>query len=346
MKRLINWFIKTSAGRGVLIVFTVAVAAIGVIRYTDIPVPDALAQTFRSKLNTDRIIGRDTAGFGDTEEIGVGVSLEFSGTGTIQRAALTGDVTAGANSNATTVAADAVALGADTTGNYVASANTAVLTGLTGGSAGSEAAALSLAFDYTATVGANPALAASACVFGTTGLICEGLTPDGFETLITFADVAADRTYTFPDRSGTAALSGDTFTGDVTGTLNAAGATALTVAADSVALTTDTTGNYVTSVATAVTTGLTGGAAGSEGAVLSLAFDYSQTLAGSPQLAASNCVFGSTGVLCEGATGGAGDAFEALLTFTDPTADRTFTYRDASGTVLISGDSVPRAIVE
>jgi hypothetical protein len=44
-----------------------------------------------------------------------------------------------------------------------------------------------------------------------------------------------------------------------------------TIAADSVALGTDTTGNYVTSVATS--SGITGGAAGSEGATLTLSLD-------------------------------------------------------------------------
>ena len=57
---------------------------------------------------TDRLIGRDTAGTGAPEPIALGASLEFGGSGTIQRAALTGDVTATANSNATTIAANAV----------------------------------------------------------------------------------------------------------------------------------------------------------------------------------------------------------------------------------------------
>lgn len=56
----------------------------------------------------DRLLGRDTAGTGSIEEITLGASLEFSGSQTIQRAALTGDVTASANSNSTTIANDAV----------------------------------------------------------------------------------------------------------------------------------------------------------------------------------------------------------------------------------------------
>lgn len=59
---------------------------------------------------TDRLVGRDTASTGDPEEISVGGGLEFSGSGGIQRSALTGDVTASAGSNATTIANDAVTL--------------------------------------------------------------------------------------------------------------------------------------------------------------------------------------------------------------------------------------------
>ena len=59
-------------------------------------------------LATDKLIGRDTAGAGSAEEIGLGASLEFDGSGNIQRAALTGDVTASANGNTTTIANDAV----------------------------------------------------------------------------------------------------------------------------------------------------------------------------------------------------------------------------------------------
>lgn len=61
-------------------------------------------------IGTDRLIGRDTALSGDPEEISVGGGLEFSGAGGIQRSALTGDVTASAASNATSIAAAAVTL--------------------------------------------------------------------------------------------------------------------------------------------------------------------------------------------------------------------------------------------
>lgn len=57
---------------------------------------------------TDRLIGRDTAGAGVPEELTVGGGVEFTGSGGIQRSALTGDVTASAGSGSTTIANDAV----------------------------------------------------------------------------------------------------------------------------------------------------------------------------------------------------------------------------------------------
>lgn len=57
---------------------------------------------------TDRLLGRDTASAGAIEEITVGGGVEFTGSGGIQRSALTGDVTATAGSGATTIANDAV----------------------------------------------------------------------------------------------------------------------------------------------------------------------------------------------------------------------------------------------
>lgn len=57
---------------------------------------------------TDRLLGRDTAAAGDVEELTVSGGVEFTGAGGIQRSALTGDVTASAGSNATTIAANAV----------------------------------------------------------------------------------------------------------------------------------------------------------------------------------------------------------------------------------------------
>jgi len=56
---------------------------------------------------TDRLLGRDTAGAGNVEELTATGGLEFTGTG-IQTSAFTGDVTKAAGGTATTIANDAV----------------------------------------------------------------------------------------------------------------------------------------------------------------------------------------------------------------------------------------------
>jgi len=53
------------------------------------------------------LIGRHAGGSGDAQEVSVGNGVEFQGSG-IRRSALTGDVTASAGSNSTTIANDAV----------------------------------------------------------------------------------------------------------------------------------------------------------------------------------------------------------------------------------------------
>jgi len=85
-------------------------------------------------------------------------------------------------------------------------------------------------------------------------------------------------------------------------------------------------GGTVTSVGSG--TGLTGGPITGSG---TLSLDYSATLAGNPTLAANTTVFGSTGVLFEGATA---DTNEGLLTVADPTADRTWTLPNATTTLM------------
>lgn len=69
---------------------------------------DSITYAKLQNLATDRLLGRDTAGSGSAEELTVGGGLEFTGSAGIQRSALTGDVTASAGSNSTTIANDAV----------------------------------------------------------------------------------------------------------------------------------------------------------------------------------------------------------------------------------------------
>ena len=68
---------------------------------------DAVTFAKMQNIATDRLLGRDTAGTGDVEELTVSGGIEFTGTG-IRTSAFTGDVTKAAGGVATTIANDAV----------------------------------------------------------------------------------------------------------------------------------------------------------------------------------------------------------------------------------------------
>ncbi len=139
-------------------------------------------------------------------------------------------------------------------------------------------------------------------------------------------------TYTWPAANASGAL-----TNNGSGTLSWSAITATDVnCTDCVALTTETSGNYVQSISTSALTGLTGGATAAEGTTHTLALDYSTALSGDPALAANNVIFGANGLIFEGATA---NTFETFVTLTDPTADRTITLPDAGGTVAVSATS-------
>lgn len=85
----------TGSGKGIQIATgAIATSAVTLAKIADIA--------------TDRLLGRDTAGTGVLEALTVGGGIEFTGSGGIQRSALTGDVTAAAGSGATTIANNAV----------------------------------------------------------------------------------------------------------------------------------------------------------------------------------------------------------------------------------------------
>jgi hypothetical protein len=107
--------------------------------------------------------------------------------------------------------------------------------GITGGSAGSEGATLTLGFDTSGSASGDYPLAANQLQFVQNGIVAEGSTADSIEHFLVFSDpTGSDKTHTIPDRSGTIIQSGDTFTGNVTATLSASGATALTIANNAV----------------------------------------------------------------------------------------------------------------
>ncbi len=83
---------------------TLAFVPVGTANITDNSITLAKIQT----IVTDSLLGRDTAGTGNVENILLNATLSMDGSGNLQRAALTGDVTATAGSNTTVIANDAI----------------------------------------------------------------------------------------------------------------------------------------------------------------------------------------------------------------------------------------------
>jgi len=79
-------------------------ATIGNDKVTTVKILDANVTLAKlANIATDSLIGRDTAGSGVPENITLNSSLSMTGSGALQRAALTGDATASAGSNAVTI---------------------------------------------------------------------------------------------------------------------------------------------------------------------------------------------------------------------------------------------------
>jgi hypothetical protein len=164
---------------------------------------------------------------------------------------------------------------------------------------------------------ANPA-------FGTS-IVFEGTTANDFETTLQVTDPTADRTITFPDVSGTVITTGNmsdlTAVGILTSSVVFEGTTAddfeLTLAAG------DPTADRTVSFPDA------GGVLVVDSAVQTLT---NKTLT-SPNI--SNLIITDGSIVLEGSTP---NDFETTLTVTDPTADRTISFPDASGTVAFTTD--------
>lgn len=183
--------------------------------------------------------------------------------------------------------------------------------GLTGGPITSSG---TVALSYTTDPASNPGLNAGECVFssvsGVQGLVCEGATANTSEGVLKFPDpTAGDVTLTLPNETGTVCSTGSVCAGYV-GTTRAVN-----------------TG-----------TGLTGG--GDLSADRTHALKYTDTLAGNPALGAGECEFASgtneRGLICEGPTA---DTNETALKFAEPTADRTVTVPDETGTICTTGST-------
>jgi len=186
----------------------------------------------------------------------------------------------------------------------------------------------------------------------------EGSTANSFETTLTVTDPTADRTITLPNATGTL-ISHGMFSGDATVATNGA-LTLATVnsnvgqagSATAIPVVTVNAKGLVTAVSTAsITTTLTIGADSGSDDTVSLASDtldfsggsnitttvsnndISIALDASPSV--TNLTVGGN-IVFEGSTA---DSFETTLAVTDPTADRTITIPNKSGTVAMTSDT-------
>jgi len=151
----------------------------------------------------------------------------------------------------------------------------------------------------------------------TSTITMEGSTADAHELTISAGDPTADRTATFPDATGTIVLdsatqtlTNKTLTSPVISTIVNSGTLTLPTSTGTIALTTDIPAGVVTESGTQTLT--------------------NKTLT-SPVV--SGLTISDSGIVIEGSSA---DAHETTLTVTNPTADRTITFPDESGTVALT----------
>ena len=238
----------------------------------------------------------------------------------------------------------------DGTAIGAASASTAVVTTLN--------ATAATTLDDAVTLGnaAADVVTISGTVAGGSPLVFEGTTADGFETTFTFTDPTADRTITFPNTTGTVALTAAVATIE----LDNLGTVAINTSLLSDTDNTDDLGSaakswkdlYIDGTATLATVDINAGnidgtaigaASASTAVVTTLNATGATTLddavtlgnAAADVVTISGTVAGGSPLVFEGTTA---DGFETTFTFTDPTADRTLTIPDATGTVALTSD--------
>lgn len=175
-------------------------------------------------------------------------------------------------------------------------------------------------------------------------IVFEGATANAFETTLAVTDPTADRTITLPNATGTVALMSD-----ITDLIGTAGAALNTLGELSDAL--DDDASYAATITTALATKLSKADGGTMQAAIAMGNNKITGLSdpGAAQDAATRAYVDNTvssylplagGTLTGGITfeGSTADAFETTINVTDPTADRTITLPDVTGTVITTGN--------
>jgi len=185
--------------------------------------------------------------------------------------------------------------------------------------------------DINSTV--NPAFGSS--------ITFEGATANDFETTLAITDPTADRTITFPDSTGTVALTSDiTVTASSTNTLSN----------KSISLGSNTVTSTLAQLNTAISDADVATLAGTETLTnktltnptlttpnIGVASGTSLTLTGDLIVQGTTTTIDSTTIAVKTAfvfEGATNDSYETTLTVTDPTADRTLTLPDATDTLV------------